>query len=93
MHTIGLKLVHVYKIYSSLRESRSHFSEVSHAIDLEAKNNDVTHTNFNCKAVEVTEIEKVNDRKNHRSRRRIKKTTMSPIIAAIASRLLIKSMS
>ena len=58
--------------------SESIFIEVSLAIDLTADKNDVTHTNFNCKAVEVTEvIEKVNSkksgRKNHRRRRRIKK--------------------
>ena len=37
--------------------------------------NDVTHTNYNCKAVEVTEIEvnsKKSGRKNHGWRRRIK---------------------
>ena len=52
-------------------------SELSHAIDPKSRN-DVTHKNFNCKAVEVTEvIEKANSkksgRKNHRGRRRIKK--------------------
>ena len=62
-------------------------SEVSHAIDLKAEM--TSDTNFNCKAVEVAEVNsKKSGRKNHRWRRRIKKTTMSPIIAAIASRLL-----
>ena len=31
-------------------------SEVSHAIDEKMRTNDVTHTNFICKAVETTEI-------------------------------------
>ena len=36
-----------------------YLSEVSHAIDLKdyPRTNDVTHTNFNCKAVEVNEID------------------------------------
>ena len=51
-------------------------------------------TIVDCKAVEVIKvIEKVNSKKtgckNHRWRRRIEKTTMSLILAAIASRLLI----
>ena len=49
---------------------------LSHAIDLKAE---MTYTNLNCKAVDVTEvIEKVNSKKagckNHRWRRRIKIT-------------------
>ena len=42
-------------------ELRSHLlSAVSDAIDLKAR------SNFNCKAVEVTETEEVNGLKNHR---------------------------
>ena len=32
-------------------------SEASHAIDIKAEQMDVMHTNVNCKAVQVTEIE------------------------------------
>ena len=47
-------------------------SEVSHAIDLKAEM--TSDTNFNCKAIEVTEVNsKKSGRKNHRWRRRIKK--------------------
>ena len=55
------------------------FFEWGKSLNWPKSRNDVKYTNFNCKAVEVTEvIEKVNTKKscctNHRWRRRIKKT-------------------
>ena len=41
-------------------------SEVSHANRPKSRTNDVTHTNFNCKAVEVNKIEEGIGHKNHR---------------------------
>ena len=65
MHTIDLKLVNVHK-----SELKIHFlGEVSYAIDLNAEH-DITHTNFNCKAEEITKIKKIKSKKsggkNHR---------------------------
>ena len=55
-----------FKVLPEVSSEVIFLSEVSRAIDLKAEmTNDVTNTNFNCKAVEVTEvIEKVNSEKS-----------------------------
>ena len=70
-------MVKVYKIYSSISQR-----EKTHDWH-KSRTNDVTLTDFNCKAVEVTEIEKLNGHMNYEWRRRFTKATMFPIIAAI----------
>ena len=65
--------------------------ELSQTIELKA--NDLKHTSFNCKAVKSLESLKKSIPRSQVVRiidgdDELKKTTMSPIIAAIASRLL-----
>ena len=58
MHTNDISVVNVQKIRYSLGDFRSHFSEWGKSRNWpKSSKNDVTYTNFNCKAVEVTKCQ------------------------------------